>query len=134
MREGKGKQKWSKLKVWFNFGRSVMREIILWVKMYLMFFDGYAANLKRGVSFENLKIFGFKSYDWYIWLERVMPVMLCGFISEDEWLVLAELSYFFYVFCAKELSSGVVEDMEEFVLELLCKLEKIFLPGFFNRI
>ena len=101
MREGKGKYKWSKLKVWFNFGWLVMREIILWVKMYLMFFDGYVANLKMGASFEKLKIFGFKSYDWYIWFERVMPVTLRGFISEDEWLVLAELGYFFRVFCVK---------------------------------
>ena len=40
----------------------------------------------------------------YLWIERVMPVMLRGFIPEDEWLVLAELSYFFHVLCAKELS------------------------------
>ena len=36
-----------------------------------------------------------------------MPVMLCGFIPEDEWLVLAELSYFFCVLCAKELLLGL---------------------------
>ena len=132
MREGKGKQKWSKPKAWFNLGRPAMREIILWVKMHLMFPDGYAANLKRGASLEKLKIFGLKSHDWHIWLERVMPVMLRGFIPEDEWLVLAELSYFFRVLCAKELSPGMVEDMEEFAPELLCKLEKIFPPGFFN--
>ena len=61
-----------------------MREIILWVQKQLMFPDGYAANLKN-----KLKIFGLKSHDWHIWIERVMPVMLCGFILEDEWLVLA---------------------------------------------
>ena len=61
-----------------------------------------------------------------------MPVMLRGFIPEDEWLVLAELSYFFRVLCAKELSPGVLEEMEELAPELICKLEKIFPPGFFN--
>ena len=61
-----------------------------------------------------------------------MPVMLHGFIPEDEWLVLAELSYFFHVLCAKELSLDLVEKMEELAPELICKLEKIFLPGFFN--
>ena len=30
-------------------------------------------------------------------LIRIMPAMLRGFIPEDEWLVLAELSYFFRV-------------------------------------
>ena len=109
-----------------------MREILLWVKNRLMFPDGYAANLKRGLGPKKLKIFGLKSHDWHIWLERVMPVMLRGYIPEEEWLVLAELSYFFRVLCAKELSDGVLEDMEQMVPELLCKLEKIFPPGFFN--
>ena len=99
--------------------------------MQLMFPDGETANLKRGASLEKLKIFGLKSHDWHIWIERVMPVMLRGFIPEDEWLVLAELSYFFCV-CAKELSLGLLEEMEELAPELICKLEKIFPPGFFN--
>ena len=132
MKEPKGKQNWTKPKAWFNLGRPAMREIILWVKMQLMFPDGYAANLKRGASLEKLKIFGLKSHDWHLWIERITPVMLCGFIPEDEWLVLAELSYFFRVLCAKELSPGVLEEMEELAPELICKLEKIFPPGFFN--
>jgi hypothetical protein len=61
-----------------------------------------------------------------------MPVMLRGYIPESEWLVLAELSYFFRVLCAKELSRAVIDDMEKLAPELLCKLEKIFPPGFFN--
>ena len=110
-----------------------MREIILWVQKQLMFPDGYAANLKRGASLDKLKIFGLKSHDWHIWIEWVMPVMLHGFIPEDEWLVLAELSYFFRVLCAKELSPGLLEEMEELASELICKLEKIFPPGFINE-
>ena len=132
MKEPKGKQNWTKPKAWFNLGRPVMREILLWVKKELMFPDGYASNLKRGASLEKLKIFGLKSHDWHIWLERVMSMMLRGFIPEDEWLVLAELSYFFRVLCAKELSPGLLEEMEELAPELICKLEKIFPPGFFN--
>ena len=66
------------------------------------------------------------------WIERIMSVMLCGFIPEDEWLVLAELSYFFRVVCAKELSHGLLKEMEQLALELICKLEMIFLPSFFN--
>ena len=76
MKEPKGKQNWMKPKAWFNLGRPVMREILLWVKKELIFPDGYASNLKRGASLEKLKIFGLKSHDWYIWIEWVMPVML----------------------------------------------------------
>ena len=46
--------------------------------------------------------------------------------------MLAELSYFFCQLCAKELDYEVVAKLEEQAPELLCKLEKVFLPGFFN--
>ena len=58
--------------------------------------------------------------------------MLRGFIPEDEWLVLVELSYFFCILYVKELLPRMVDDMEEFAPEFLCKLEKIFPLGFFN--
>jgi hypothetical protein len=42
------------------------------------------------------------------------------------------LSYFFRQLCEKELSQTVVADLERLAPVLLCKLEKIFPPGFFN--
>jgi hypothetical protein len=45
--------------------------------------------------------------------------------------VLAELNFFFRQLYAKEISLKVVEELEKTTPELLCKLEKIFLPGFF---
>ena len=122
MQQPKGKKNWAKPKAWFNLERGPIREILLWVKNKLMFPDGYAANLARGASFDKMKIFGLKSHDWHIWLEWVMPVMLRGYILEAEWEVLAEVSYFFYVVCAKELSPVVIEDMEKLAPELLYKL------------
>jgi hypothetical protein len=46
--------------------------------------------------------------------------------------VLAELSYFFHQICAKEISWIVISDLEKVAPMLLCKLEKIFPPGFFT--
>ena len=87
---------------------------------------------KEGSESSKVEKFGLKSHDWHIWIERIMPVMLRGFIPVDEWLVLAELSYFFRVLCAKELSPGLLEEMEQWAPELICKLEMIFPPSFFN--
>ena len=72
-----------------------------------------------------------KSHDYHIWLERLLPVMVRGYVPDHVWQVLAELSYFFHQLCAKELSQAVVADMEKMAHVLLCKLE-IFPPGFFN--
>jgi hypothetical protein len=73
-----------------------------------------------------------KSHDYHIWIERLLPVIVRGYVLEHVWLVLAELSYFFRQLCAKELSRTVVADLEKIAPVLLCKLEKIFPPGFFN--
>ena len=84
------------------------------------------------MNLATLQINRLKSYDYHIWLERLLPVMVRGYVPEHVWIVLAELSNFFRQLCAKELSRTVVAGMERMVPVLLCKLEKIFPPGFFN--
>jgi hypothetical protein len=73
-----------------------------------------------------------KSHDFHVWIERLLPTMVRGFVPEHMWTVLAELSYFFRQLCAKELSRTVIADLEKMAPVLLCKLEKIFPPSFFN--
>lgn len=97
-----------------------------------MFPDGYAANLRRGVNLLTMRINGLKSHDYHIWIERLLPVMVRGYLPDHVWLVLAELSNFFRILCAKELYRPLIQKLEEDAPVLLCKLEKIFPPGFFN--
>ena len=125
-----GGKKWRKPKAPFVLTREQRKEALMWIAM-LMFPDGYAANLRRGVKHTAMKIIGLKSHDYHIWLERLLPVMVRGYIPEADWLVLAQLSHLFRVLCAKEISPTVIEEMEKFAPELLCSLEKIFPPGFF---
>jgi hypothetical protein len=73
-----------------------------------------------------------KSHDFHIWIERILPTMVRGYVHEHVWLALTEMSYFFRQLCAKELSRIVIADLERLTPMLLCKLEKIFPPGFFN--
>jgi hypothetical protein len=54
------------------------------------------------------------------------------YVPEHVCLGLSELSCFFRQLCAKELSRTVIADLERLTPVLLCKLEKIFPPNFFN--
>ena len=72
-----------------------------------------------------------KSHDYHIWIERLLPTMVRGYVPEHVWQVLAELSYLFHQLCAKELSRIVIDDLGKAAPVLLCKLEKIFPPGCF---
>jgi hypothetical protein len=97
-----------------------------------MFPDEYAVNLRRGVNLSTLRVNWMKSHDYNIWIERLLPAMVRGYVLEHVWLVLTELSYFFCQLYAKELSRTMIDDLEKVAPVLLCKLEKIFPPGFFN--
>jgi hypothetical protein len=126
-----GGKTWRRPKVDFVLSRAQRKEVLQWINM-LMFPDGYATNLSRGVNLSTLRVLGMKSHDFHIWIERILPVMVRGYVPEHVWLALSELSYFFHQLCAKELSQTVIADLEKLALVLLCKLEKIFPPGFFN--
>ena len=49
-----------------------------------------------------------------------MPVMIRGYVDEETWRVLAELSFFFRQICARELDREVVLKLHEQAPELLC--------------
>jgi len=56
---------WSRPKADFVLARKHRREVLEWIKM-LMFPDGYAANLRRGVNLNTLRVLGMKSHDYHI--------------------------------------------------------------------
>jgi hypothetical protein len=66
-------------------------------------------------------------------MECLLPVMIRGYLPENVWQVTAELSFFFCQLCAKEIDPVVISSMEGEAAVLLCKLEKIIPPGFFNH-
>jgi hypothetical protein len=53
--------------------------------------------------------------------------MFCGYLDDDVWTALAELSHFYKQLYAKE-----IKKLEEEIPALICKLEKIFPSGWFN--
>jgi hypothetical protein len=47
-------------------------------------------------------------------------------------MVLAELSHFYSQLCAKEIVVEMMQKLEKEIPVILCKMQKIFSPGFFN--
>jgi hypothetical protein len=96
------------------------------------FLDGYVVGLKRAVNLKTGKLTGLKSHDFHILTERIIHVMFHGYMPNSMWQAIAELSYFYKQICAKEISKNMMEKLEKEIPVLLCKLEKIFPPRFFN--
>jgi hypothetical protein len=104
------------------------KEVMAWIKN-LKFPDGFAAGFRRAINLKTGKLIGVKSHDYHVTMEWLLPNMLCGYMHKDVWKILTVLSYFYRQLCAKEIKK---EMMEKEIMVLLCMLEKIFSPGWFN--
>jgi hypothetical protein len=91
------------------------------------------ASFRRVVNLKVGKFTGVKSHDYHVIMKWLLLNMLWGYIHQDVWKMLAELSYFYRQLCAKEIKKEMMEKLEKEIPVLLCKLEKIFPPGWFNR-
>ena len=88
--------------------------------------------MARCVDMSNQRLFGMKSHDCHIFMQRLLPIAFRELLPEHVWQPLTELSLFF-----KDLTSTVLklEDMIRLQNEIpiiLCKLERIFPPSFFD--
>jgi hypothetical protein len=98
----------------------------------LKFPNGYAAGFRRAVNFESRILSGVKSHDYHIFMERLIPIMFHGYLDDDVWMALAELSHFYRQLCAKEIKKEMMDKLEEEIPVLIYKLEKIFPLVWFN--
>ncbi|KAJ6374124.1 hypothetical protein OIU78_029763 [Salix suchowensis] len=107
------------------------QEVLSWMKE-LSFPDGYASNISRCVKEAQCKVSGMKSHDCHVFIQRLIPVAFRPYLPRPLWETLTELSVFFRDICATNLNVNHVELMQRNIIEILCKLEKIFPPSFFD--
>ncbi|KAL6331580.1 hypothetical protein AAG906_011520 [Vitis piasezkii] len=86
----------------------------------------------KNVNISDGKILGLKSHDCHVLLQRLLPVGIRPYLNKDICTALVELSGFFQKLCAKTLYVADLERLEEGIVIILCKLERIFPPAFFD--
>ncbi|XP_042952408.1 uncharacterized protein LOC122289468 isoform X2 [Carya illinoinensis] len=94
--------------------------------------DGFASNISRCVNVSDCKISGMKSHDAHIFMQRLLPAAIGGYLRHDIRLALMELSTFFRELCARTCKKDIVKRLETDIVLILCKLEQIFPPNFFD--
>ena len=65
-------------------------------------------------------------------LLRLLPIVVRGFFDNDVCSALVELSNYFTELCSKTVHLEVLEQLEHDIAIILCKLEMIFPPSFFD--
>ncbi|XP_004295619.1 PREDICTED: uncharacterized protein LOC101300328 [Fragaria vesca subsp. vesca] len=93
---------------------------------------GYAGNIAQCVKMGENKISGLKTHDCHVLLQRLLPVVIRTYLQSDVVDTLVVLSKFFQRICAKELKKSDVRSLQEDIVYIMCKLERIFPPAFFD--
>ncbi|XP_062074910.1 uncharacterized protein LOC133778915 [Humulus lupulus] len=117
--------------VWKCRAAKERQEFCTFIKS-VKFPDGYAANISRNVNMKDGKLFGLKSHDCHILLQRLLPIGLRPYLKKKVMDAIAELSLFFKKLCARTLCVKDLDELEKGVVLTLCKLESIFPPAFFD--
>ncbi|KAL3618846.1 hypothetical protein CASFOL_037294 [Castilleja foliolosa] len=94
--------------------------------------DGYASNISRCVTATDQKLSGMKSHDCHVILQRILPPGIRGSLTKEVREVLTELGHFFQHLCCKKLNKTELEKMKGDICLIMCKLEKIYPPAFFD--
>jgi hypothetical protein len=122
--------KLAKPKATYSFTSEEAKLVCKWIKELKMP-DGYASNLSRCVDVTKGKMTGMKSHDCHIFMECLLPIAFRSLPTEI-WKPLTELSCFFKDLCCNTLKLEDLVRMEKNIPIIICKLERIFPPGFFD--
>lgn len=101
-----------------------------WVKN-LRLPDGYASNLSRCVDLKEAKLSGMKSHDCHVFLQRLIPLAFKA-LPKPILNTLTEFSNFFREITSSLLMEDKLRVLEQNIPIIMCKLEQIFPPSFFD--
>ena len=102
-----------------------------WFKI-VKFSDAYASNISWCVENNDDNISDMKSHDCYVMIQRLLSVVMHGYLDGDVQTALIELGVFFRELCCQKLKINLLERSKKDIVLILCKLEKIFPPSFFD--
>ena len=116
---------------WEIFYATCMLFVVWWEKKIfcgsfktVKFSDAYASNVSRCVGNNDSNISGMKSHDSHMMIQRLLPVVMHGYLGGDVWTALIELGVFFRELCCQKLKINLLERSEKDIVLIFYKLEK----------
>ena len=93
---------------------------------------GCASNISRCVQMNERKISGYKSHDAHFILQYLLQFAAIKTLKPEVAIPLIRLGSFFRRICGKVIQLDDVEKLQKEIIEILCQLETIFPPAFFD--
>ncbi|XP_071700593.1 uncharacterized protein [Rutidosis leptorrhynchoides] len=115
----------------YHFTKNEKHRVINLLKS-IKFPDGFASNISRCIKKEEFQLSRMKSHDFYVFIQRVLPLSIRGCLTKEVRVVLYELSGFIQKLCARNVYLDVLEKQEAEIVVILCKLERLLPQSFFD--
>ncbi|XP_058775279.1 uncharacterized protein LOC131649536 [Vicia villosa] len=96
--------------------------------------DGTASNISKCVQVGDKKISGYKSHDAHFMLHYLLQIAVRSTMPKEVATPLIRLGSFFRSLCQKVIQVEDLDYLENEIAEILCQLEMIFPPSFFDII
>ncbi|XP_073152072.1 uncharacterized protein [Henckelia pumila] len=88
--------------------------------------------MARCVDMNKLKMFGMKSHDCHVFMQRLIPIAFHDLLPNNVWQALTELSMFYKDLTSRVITTADMVRLEKIIPLTLCKLKRIFSPSFFD--
>ncbi|XP_072087173.1 uncharacterized protein [Arachis hypogaea] len=121
---------WAKPKGNYVLTLQQRKNVCKWVQELKMP-DGYVLNLQSCVDVNGGKLFGMKTHDCHVFMECLL-LLAFKKLPDHVWKPLTEISQYFRDLCSSTLRVSDLVQMEANIPIILCKLERIFPPAFFD--
>lgn len=103
--------------------RKVLCELVRDIK----FPDRFASDLNRCVDLRTSRLFGMKSHDCHVFMERLLSVALKELRPSHVWKEITDISQFFRDLCAYNIQVDDIDRLEENIAEICANLKRYFL-------
>ncbi|KAL0392894.1 UNVERIFIED_CONTAM: hypothetical protein Sradi_2512200 [Sesamum radiatum] len=77
---------------------------------------------------------GMKSHECHVFIKKLIPIAFHDMLFEHVWSALIDVSLLFQSICSITMDVHKLHELENSVSIILCNLEKIFSPTFFDSI
>ncbi|KAK1407509.1 hypothetical protein QVD17_39125 [Tagetes erecta] len=96
--------------------------------------DGFGSNFRNKVISNYSNLIGLKSHDHHILMQRLLPIGVRAGLATSKNVIttINDLSTFFQKICARSINVSDMYKTNKEVIKLLCNLELIFPPAFFD--
>lgn len=115
----------------YHFTKDEKQKVLHFLES-LKFPDGFSSNISRCIKDGEFQLSRMKSHDFYVFIQRLLPLSIRGCLTKEVRVVLYELSEFIQRLCGRTMYLDVLEKQEEKIVVILCKLERLLPPSFFD--